>query len=358
MYSTYGYAKKSADAPFEKITISRNEPGDDDVQFDVAYCGICHGDVLWGKGFIKHGPWATKWPIVPGHELAGVVTKVGKNVTDIAIGDRVGVGTLSDSCMQCRECDQDLEHFCEKGSTMTYSSTIEHGHISTDSGYTYGGYSGKMTANRRFILKIPDGYPLEMAGPIFCAGITMFSPLNTWEASKGGQRVGIIGIGGLGQMGVRMAKAMGNTVAAISTNAKKQAAALEMGADTFIHSADPDSMKAAAGSLDLIINTASGKHDLPAYMELLARDGTIVQVGGVMEPHSISQFVLFRRIRLSGSKVGGIKETQDCIDFCAKNNIQPTIQLVTADQLAEVYDKLTAGNDEGLRYVLDLKASS
>merc|ERR1711953_922751 len=242
----------------------------------------------------------TNYPCVPGHELAGVVTAVGSRVAKFKVGDHVGVGWISDSCMNCDMCADGEEHLCNSGMTGTYDGQIKYGHVKTDKGWTFGGYSASQTLHQRFIVKVPAGYPLEAAGPIFCAGITMFSPLKNWGAMGGGKRVGIIGIGGLGQMGVRLAKAMGNSVTAISTSPHKETAAREIGADNFVLSNKAESMNAAAKSLDLILNTVSADHDLASLIGLLARDGTIVQLGVVRKPHPISQMIFFRRVNLSG----------------------------------------------------------
>merc|ERR1719184_694358 len=301
---------------------------------------------------------STNYPCVPGHELAGVVSSVGKNVTKYKVGDFVGVGCIVDCCMQCQGCKAGEQHMCESGMTGTYNGMIKHGHIKTNSGWTFGGYSGSQTVHQNFIIKIPDGFPLDAAGPVFCAGITMYSPLCYWGCLAGGKRVGIVGIGGLGQMGVRLAKAMGNTVTAISTSPHKEMVAREIGADNFVLSNKPESMAVAAKSLDLILNTVSADHDLTALIGLLARDGTIVQLGVVRKPHPISQMIFFRRVNLSGSLIGGMRDTQDCINFCAAKGIQPDTEMVTADQIEAVYDKLREKNDRITRYVLDVTKSA
>jgi len=355
MYETTAWAKKSADQKFEKITIKRNLPGDDDVTFDLKYCGICHTDVH----FANNDMGSTKYPVVPGHELAGVVTAVGKNVTNYKVGDKVGVGCIVDSCMNCDCCKAGDEHFCEGGMTMTYANDIKHGHISTDSGYTYGGYCGSQTVNQRYLVKIPESYPLEKAGPIFCAAITMYSPLAHWKVKEGGKKVGIIGIGGLGQFGVRLAKAMGNEVYAISTSPNKEEAAKAAGADKFVVSSDADSMKTAENSLDLILNTVSASHQLNHYLPLLKKDGTLVQLGLVLTDHQIQQFpLMMKRVSIAGSLIGGLPETQECMDFCAKHNIIPDTKVIKADELDSVYTALSQKNDSIIRYVLDVAGSA
>ena len=270
MYSTQAWAKDGPKSSFQKIEIKRNVCGDEDVTFAVKFCGICHSDVHVAENHLDvPGGKKTNYPCVPGHELAGVVTEVGRNVTKYKVGDMVGVGCLSDSCMACTSCAEGEEMWCAKGMTSTYDKETTHGHIATDSGWTFGGYSKSQTVNQKFILKIPAGYPLSAAGPVFCAGITMFSPLSYWGAKAGGMRVGIVGIGGLGQMGVQLAKAMGNKVTAISTSPSKEAAAREIGADNFVVSTDPDSMKKAVMSCDLILNTVSVNHEAAHYLSLL-----------------------------------------------------------------------------------------
>jgi len=356
MYSTKAWGKTSKDATFSALDIQRNVAGDDDVTFDLKFCGICHTDVHIANNDMGN----THYPCVPGHELAGVVTAVGKNVTKYKVGDLVGVGCISDSCMNCDNCLASEEHCCDNagGMTGTYNGDIKHGHIKTDSGWTYGGYSASQTVHEKFIIKIPDGYPLEAAGPVFCAGITMYSPLAHWNAVNGGMRVGIIGIGGLGQMGVRIAKAMGNTVTAISTSKNKEEAAKAIGADNFVLSTDAESMKNAADSLDLILNTVSASHELNHYIPLLARKGTLVQLGLVMTNHAVNQMpLMFRKLSIAGSLIGGIKETQDCIDFCSKHNIVPEIKVVKSSDLDNVYANLAQKNDAIVRNVLDIEAS-
>merc|ERR1719397_1971547 len=361
MYSTQAWAKDAADSDFRRIEIQRNICGAEDVSFAVKYCGICHSDVHIAENHFSALPGQqTNYPCVPGHELAGVVTAVGANVTKYKIGDRVGVGCISDSCLGCPHCQAGEENWCAgNGSRMTstYNGKTDQGHIKTHTGWTFGGYSRSMTVNQRFIISIPDGFPLEAAGPVFCAGITMYSPLCYWDADKGSKRVGIVGIGGLGQMGVQLARAMGNIVTAISTSPGKEAGARQLGADHFIVSSQPDSMAMGAKSLDLILNTVSADHDLTALLGLLARDGTVVALGAVAKPHPINQIILFRRINISGSLIGGMKDTQECLDFCSKNNIKPLTAMVTADKIPEVYEKLTAKNDQIVRYVLDIQNS-
>jgi len=355
MYSVEAFGSSSADAPFEKITIQRNECGVDDVEFDILYCGICHTDVH----FKKNDLGGTKYPIVPGHELAGVVTKVGENVDKCVIGDHVGVGCIVESCLNCDACADGDEHQCEGGGmTMTYNDDLKHGQLSTNTGYAFGGYSRRTTVNQRFIIRIPHTYPLKYAGPIFCAGITMFSPLKYFGAGSGGKRVGIAGIGGLGQMGIQLAAALGNEVTAISTNPTKEAKCKELGAKHFILSTDKTAMESAARSLDLILNTISANHSCKEYLPLLTRNATLVQLGLVLEDQTFAQLgLMFNRQSIAGSLIGGMPETQECIDLCAEKNIRPDVEVICADQLDSVYEILNNKNDTVKRYVLDLTNS-
>lgn len=354
MYKTTGFARKSLGGTFEKIDIERNEVGPEDVEFEIKYCGICHSDVHIADNLFG----ATKYPIIPGHELAGIVCKVGDKVTKYKVGDHVGVGCIVDSCMTCEPCSNGDEHICVGGFNMTYDSETKHGHIATNTGYTFGGYSERITMNQRYVVAIPDGYDLQLAGPILCAGVTMYSPLKYWGALKGGIKVGIVGIGGLGQMGIRLAAAMGCEVTAISTNVKKKKLVEEIGAKHFVVSTDPASMKAADSSLDLILNTISAPHEMSHYFGLLRRDATIVQLGLVVESHKVNQMpIMSKRIRVSGSFIGGMIDTQEVIDFCHAKKIKPEVEIITASQLDQVYEKLNAKHDSITRFVLDISKS-
>lgn len=359
MYTTHAWATSSPACVFEKIQIKRNVCGDNDITFAIKFCGICHSDVHIADNSLAALGRPTNYPCVPGHELAGVVTEVGKDVSGYRVGDHVGVGCISDSCLTCASCQEGGEHGCHTGMTGTYNGAIKHGHIKTDKSWTFGGYSGSMTVNKRFIVKIPTGFPLEAAGPVFCAGITMYSPLSYHNAKGGGLRVGIVGIGGLGQMGIRLAKAMGNKVTAISTSPNKEAAAKAIGADTFVVSKDPASMKAAAMSCNLILNTVSVDHELSTYLPLLANKGTLVMIGAVLKNHSVSQVpLMYRKLNITGSVIGGMPETQECIDFCHKHKIVPQIKIVKASDISDVYKVLVSKNDSIIRHVLDIEASS
>lgn len=354
MYGTVAWAKTSKESEFEKINIQRNLPGLKDVTFDLLYCGICHTDLHFAKDELG----LTSYPVVPGHELVGVITALGTDVTDIKVGDNVGMGAIVDCCGSCNQCVEGEENYCAKGFTLAFNYPIVHGGLKSHTGYTLGGYCQTMTVNEKFIVKIPENYPLEAAGPIFCAGVTMYSPLVHWNALAGGKKVGIVGIGGLGQMGIRLAKAMGNEVTAISTSPAKKNDAMAIGADTFIVSVDSESMASAENSLDLILNTASVPIELSNYLTMLRKDGSFVQLGNVTSLNNIDQHpFIMKRISLSGSFAGGTLDTQKCMDFCAENNIIPSTKLVKAHQINEVYEMLQEKNDQIIRYVLDIKAS-
>jgi len=352
MEAVESVAVNSRGSKFTKLTIQRNTCGPDDVTIDIKYCGICHSDVHFARDVV---PMPIPFPLVPGHEIAGVVSKVGKNVKDIKVGDHAGVGCFVDSCLNCRPCKAGDENGCEKHATFTFSGNASsHGRIATDSGHTQGGYSKRMTVHRHFAIKIPKSYPLEAAGPIFCSGITMYTPLKQWGALKGGLNVGVVGIGGLGQMGVRLAAAMGNTVTAISTSPRKKDVAMKIGAKNFIVSKDEEQMKAAARSLDLILNTVSANHQVSTYLPLLAFKGKIVQIGGVTEPHQVDQMpLIFGMNTITGTGAGGLRDTQEVMDYCAKKGIKPDTELIDWTKIDTVYDELSGGSDKVVRYVLD-----
>ena len=303
---------------------------DFDVKLDIHYCGICHSDVHAGLNELG----GCKYPIVPGHEMVGIVTEVGSKVTKVKVGDKAGIGCITDACLDCEACSNNDENYCLKfGICGTYNSIKRPdghygGNLSTQ---TFGGYSGSHSVHEHFIIKVPEEIPLDKAGPLLCAGITMYDPLKHWGATAGGKNVGIIGIGGLGTMGIKLAKAMGNRVVAISTSAAKEAMAKEKGADAFIISKDPESMKTEAAKLDLILNTVSAPHECSEYLSLLAQGGVIVQLGIIGEPQHINQMPLVvQRKAIAGSVIGGIANTQECFEFCAKHKIFPDTQLVEA----------------------------
>jgi len=353
MYKTEAIGKVSKDAPFEKMIIGREGTSDDDVEIDIKYCGYCHTDI-----HLVNNDWGfTTFPCVGGHEVAGVAVKVGSNVKDVKVGDHIGVGYFVDTCFNCEYCENNDEVNCIKGITSTSCGHIQHGRIKTDGKQTYGGWSKKMTVNRRFCSIIPESYPLEKAGPVFCGGITMFTPLYEYNAFKGGLKVGIAGLGGLGQMGVLLAKAMGNNVTVISSSARKIALANELGADNYVAQNDEEGMKKAEKSLDLIIDTIPASHDINPPLNLLKKKGTYVVVGVAPEPFQVHAFKLLTdQVKITGSATGGMKITQECINFVAKNNIlQKTEMINSFDEMNNVTELLNKGNDSGLRCVIDIE---
>jgi alcohol dehydrogenase (NADP+) len=334
---------------FKHIDAERHDVGDDDVAFDISFCGLCHTDIH----FVENDLGNTMYPLTPGHELIGTVTSVGSNVTKFSPGDKIGVGCMVDSCKSCKFCAQDEEQYCATGSTFTYGGVTQYGRAGPNGKPTIGGYSNKMVVNENFAIKVPAEAPLDKSAPLLCAGITMYDPLKAFDC-KPGMRVGIAGVGGLGQMGIKIAAAMGATVIAISRSPDKEADAKAIGAHEFLVSTDENAMKAAAGSMDLILDTISACHDAEMYSDLLATKGTLVMIGLQMAPvaSSCAKF-LFKRISITGSLIGGIKNTQEMMDFCVSNNIYPDIEVIKTDKISECMHKLKDGNDRIVRYVLD-----
>ena len=336
------YAAPSAKAPLEPTTIERPAVGPDDVSIDIKFSGICHSDIHQARE-----EWFTSiFPMVPGHEIAGIVTEVGSNVTRFSPGDRVGVGVFVDTCGECENCQRDLGNYCLKGFVPTYNGR----HY--DGTPAYGGYSRNIVVNQRYVLRIPDGLSLEEAAPLLCAGITTYSPLRTWGAGPG-KKVAILGLGGLGHMGVKHAHAMGAEVTLISHSPGKKDDALRLGADHFLLLSDKEAMKAAKGTFDLIVNTVSAPIDIDQIMRLLATDGTLVCVGLPEKPLSVSTFTLVeRRLRLAGSNIGGIGETQEMLDFCAEHGYGSDVEVITADQINDAWERVV-NSDVRYRFVID-----
>ncbi|MEV5505362.1 NAD(P)-dependent alcohol dehydrogenase [Streptomyces orinoci] len=338
------YAAPAPGAPLEKTTIARRAPGAHDVVIDIHYAGICHSDI-----HMVRGHWGEKrYPIVPGHEIAGVVAEVGPGVTRHAVGDRVGVGCLVDSCRECENCRAGLEQYCtgELGMVGTYAATGRDGQP------TQGGYSRRIVVDENYVLSIPDALPLDAAAPLLCAGITLYSPLAHWKAGPG-QKVAVVGLGGLGHLGVKIAHAMGAEVTVLSQSLRKRADGLRLGADHYHATADPATFRELAGRFDLILNTVSADLDLDAYLGLLRTDGTLVQLGLPETPYALSAFALLRgRRSLAGSAMGGIPETQEMLDFCARHGITAEIELIPADYVNEAYERVLA-SDVRYRFVID-----
>ncbi|HEY1096675.1 MAG TPA: NAD(P)-dependent alcohol dehydrogenase [Alphaproteobacteria bacterium] len=345
MLKTASYAAPSAKAPLAPFSISRREPGPHDVLIDIAYCGVCHSDIHQARG-----EWGDAiFPMVPGHEIVGTVSKIGSAVKKWKEGDIVGVGCFVDSCRTCEHCKDGEEQYCNTGMSGTYNGLEQDGKTPT-----YGGYSTRITVDENYVLRIPAGIPLERAAPLLCAGITTYSPLHHFGVKKG-DNIAIVGLGGLGHMGVKIAKAMGAHVTVLSHSPSKRDDALRLGADDFVSTKDASAFTEKANSFDFILNTISADHDYNAYLGLLKLDGTMVLVG-VPDPQPVSAFsLIMKRRRLAGSMIGGIKETQEMLDFCAKHNVASDIELITIDQINEAYERMIKG-DVRYRFVIDTKS--
>ena len=340
--SVSAYAATSATEPLTKTTIDRREPGPHDVAIEIKFAGICHSDIHTVKA-----EWGQpNYPVVPGHEIAGVVTAVGSEVTKHKVGDRVGVGCFVDSCRECSSCLAGLEQYCKPGMTTTYNS------IGRDGQPTYGGYSQAIVVDENYVLHIPDALPLDAAAPLLCAGITLYSPLRHWNADAG-KRIAIIGLGGLGHMGVKLGAAMGADVTVLSQSLKKMEDGLRLGARHYYATSDPDTFRKLRGSFDLIINTVSVNLDLGAYLKLLEVDGTLVELGIPERPMEVPAFALaLMRRSLAGSNIGGIAETQEMLNFCAEHNVTPEIEVIEPDYINEAYERVLA-SDVRYRFVID-----
>jgi alcohol dehydrogenase (NADP+) len=342
MITAKARAVDGPDKPFREAEIKRRDLDFHDVLIEIKYAGICHSDI-----HTAHGEWgAVNYPLVPGHEIAGVVTAVGPNVTKYKIGDRVGVGCMVDSCGECENCRKGEEQYCLKGMIPTYAGVDKYGEP------TQGGYSTHIVVTEDFVVRIPDRIELDVAAPLLCAGITTYSPLNRWKAGPG-KKVAIIGMGGLGHMAVKMAHAMGAAVTVLSQSLNKKEDALQFGADDYYATSNPETFTKLAGRFDLIINTVSAKIDINAYLSLLTLDGTLVNVGAPAEPLAVNVFSLIgHRRSFAGSMIGGIRETQEMLDFCAKHNIASNIEVISADQIDEAYERVLA-SDVKYRFVID-----
>lgn len=342
--TVHAYGAHAGDKPLEPMTIQRRTPGAHDVQIDIAYCGVCHSDLHQVRA-----EWAgTRFPCVPGHEIVGRVSAVGDHVTHLKPGDLVGVGCIVDSCQHCADCDAGLENYCD-GMVGTYNFPTPDA-----PGWTLGGYSERIVVHERYVLRIrhPEEQ-LAAVAPLLCAGITTWSPLRHWQAGPG-KKVGIVGIGGLGHMGIKLARALGAQVVAFTTSDSKREAALKLGADEVVVSRNAEEMARHAASFDLIVNTVAAPHDLNPFLALLKRDGTLTLVGAPASPHTPPEVfkLIFKRRSIAGSMIGGIPETQEMLDFCAEHGIVADIELIRAEQINDAFERMLKGEVK-YRFVID-----
>jgi uncharacterized zinc-type alcohol dehydrogenase-like protein len=336
------YGAQAVDAALAPLPIERRALGPRDVRIDIRFCGICHSDIHFTRGEWGQVPY----PAIPGHEITGVVAAVGADVSGFRPGDRVGVGCMVNSCRECENCKQGQEQYCLTGNTLTYGSTDRDGTI------THGGYSDHVVVNEDFVLRIPEGLELEVAAPLLCAGITTYSPLRHWGAGPG-KRVAVVGLGGLGHMAVKLAHAMGAEVTVLSQSLSKKDDGLKLGATAYHATSDDATFEELAGRFDLIINTVSAKLEIGRFLELLKTDGTLVNVGAPGEPLPVPVFgLILQRRSFAGSSIGGIRETQEMLDFCAEHGIGAEIELISADQINDAWERVLS-SDVRYRFVID-----
>jgi alcohol dehydrogenase (NADP+) len=348
MHSTKAYAAQSAKSPLAPFSLERRDPTPTDVQIDILFCGVCHSDLHTARG-----EWgSTKYPCVPGHEIVGRVTKVGRDVKNFREGQMAAVGCMVDSCHSCENCQEGLEQFCTNGATFTYNSADKH-----TGGHTFGGYSKSVVVDEQFVLRLPDGLDPAASAPLLCAGITTYSPLRRWKVSEG-QKVGVVGLGGLGHMGVKFASAFGAHVVLFTTSPGKTEDAKRLGAHEVVISKDKGEMNKHANSFDFILDTVSANHDLNAYLSLLKRDGTMTLVGAPPNPVPVAAFSLIApRRQLAGSLIGGIPETQEMLDYCGERGITCDIEMISIDKINEAYDRMLK-SDVKYRFVIDMASLS
>jgi len=346
MYNAKAYSAASATARLASTTIVRRDPTETDVQIEILYCGICHSDLHQARNEWS-GFMPTVYPCVPGHEIVGRVTKVGSSVSKFKVGNLAGVGCMVDSDGTCPACKEGLEQFCQNG-TFTYNLPDKH-----LGGVTYGGYSDSIVVDQRFVLRIPANLDLAGAAPLLCAGITTYSPMRHWGVTKG-KKVGIVGLGGLGHMGVKLAHGLGAHVVAFTTSASKKEDALRLGADEVVLSRNASEMQKHAGSFDFILDAVAADHDINAYINLLGRDGNITLVGAPEKPLPVSAFSLIMgRRSLSGSPIGGIAETQEMLDFCGEHNITADVEVIPIQMVNEAYERMVR-SDVKYRFSIDM----
>ena len=342
--STKAYAAQSASTPLSEWSIERRSPKPHDVQLEILYCGVCHSDLHTARN-----EWGgTKYPVVPGHEIVGRITAVGDHVTKYKVGQLAGIGCMVDSCRECDNCKEGLEQYCSNGMVGTYNGQERDG-----SGITYGGYSKQIVAHEDFILRIPEHLPLEGIAPLLCAGITTYSPLRHWKVGKG-DKVGILGLGGLGHMGVKLAASMGAEVTMLSHSPKKEADAKRLGAHKFLLTSDEQQVKSVRKYFDFILDTVSAEHDYNLYLGMLKTNGVMVCVGAPPIPSKVSAFNLIgERRTLAGSLIGGIPETQEMLDYCAAHNIVSDVEVIKMSEINEAYERMLKG-DVKYRFVIDM----
>lgn len=338
------FGTEAAEAPLESLNIQRRDVTPHDVEIEILFCGICHSDL-----HIARNEWhKSVYPVVPGHEIVGRIARVGDHVSKFKVGDLAAVGCMVDSCRECESCKDGLEQYCEGGNTLTYNSPDKH-----LGAHTYGGYSESIVVDEHFVLRVPESLDLAATAPLLCAGVTTYSPLKHWGVGPG-TKVGIVGIGGLGHMGVKLAKAMGAHVVVITTSASKMEDAKRLGAHEVVLSTDEKQMRKKATSLDFILDCVSASHDINAYLKLLKRDGTLALVGAPEHPLPVAAFSLIPlRRSLTGSTIGSIGETQEMLDFCAKHNITADIELINIQDVNKAYERLLKG-DVHYRFVIDM----
>jgi alcohol dehydrogenase (NADP+) len=344
MSATKAYAAKSATTPIEPWTLDRREPKPHDVELDILYCGVCHSDLHTARN-----EWGgTIYPVVPGHEIVGRITRVGDYVKRYKAGDLAAIGCMVDSCRECDNCKDGLEQYCTNGMVGTYNGKERDG-----SGMTYGGYSKKILAHEDFVLKISDNLPLEGVAPLLCAGITTYSPLRHWNVGKD-DKVGILGLGGLGHMGVKLAVSFGAEVTMLSHSPSKEEDAKRLGAHKFLLTSDKEQAKAVNNYFDFILDTVSAPHDYNMYLNMLNRDGVMVCVGAPSEPAKIPAFnLIFQRRSIAGSLIGGIAETQEMLDYCAEHDITSDVEVIDIKDINESYERMLKG-DVRYRFVIDM----
>lgn len=344
---TKAYGVRTEKEPLKPLDITRREVGANDIMVGISHCGVCHSDIHTARN-----EWGgSKYPVVPGHEIIGRVAQVGKNVTNYKQGDLVGVGCMVDSCQECEQCKHNLEQFCEKGATFTYNSADKQ----LEGQRTYGGYSKEIVVDKEFILRIPENIDAAAAAPLLCAGITTWSPLRHWKVKKG-DKVGVIGLGGLGHMGVKFAHALGAHVVMITTSPSKAEDAKKLGAHQVLISKDADEMAKHKNTFDFILNTIPVGHQIDPYIALLKNDATMVLVGAIepLDPFHGGSLIMGRK-RISGSLIGGIKETQEMLDFCGEHNIVSDIEIIDIKNINEAYDRVVKA-DVKYRFVIDMES--